>query len=302
MDAPVCSTENQQGEATRPAARRARYLQPLAYYPAHYQKILGLADLPVRERALKLWIAEGRDATPPELPPFDDERRLKDWWTRVKTNRPPDWLVALAARPVDVAPVSPIATVSAAPAEGDPSMGPLFTQAASAPGAASMPAPVSLPTPATPSSSLNGYAAALQRVREAEAAAGNLYTSLLNRAADPRTTAEDRSRLTAEAEQARRAWDELVNRLRPMEKDAAEILRESGQVWNVDDVIASTTTIHLSLRHSFRGLWRRVRARMRSCATPLEEDALWAEETEKIFAGLRTNKFTRPVDEPAAAA
>lgn len=300
MDAPVCITENQQGEKTRPAPRRARYLQPLAHYPERFRDLLGLPDLPVRERALKCWIAEGRDATPPELPPFDDERRLKDWWTRVKKNRPPDWLVALAARPADVASPAVVAAAPSAPVVESDAVGPLFAQTATAPGAAA-PTPV-LVIPAATAGTLNGYAAALQRVREAEAAAGNLYTSLLRRAANSATTADDRSRLTAEAEQARRAWDELVNRLRPMEKDAADILRESGQVWNVDDVIASTTTIHLSLRDSLRGMWRRVRARMRSCATPIEEDALWAEETEKLFAGLRTNKFTRPVDDTAAAA
>lgn len=278
--------------------KRARYLQPLEYYPAHFQSLLGLSDKPVSVRSLKGWIGDGRDATPPELPPFDDERRLKDWWTRIKKNRAPDWLVSLAAlaAPAVATPVPPLGTSM----PSDAATGPLFAVAASAP---SVPSPS--PAPAAPSVPFAvGYSGALQRLREAEAAAGNLYTTLLRQAAESARAIDERTRLTAEAEQARRAWDELVNRLRPMEKDAAEILAAAGLMWNADDVSASMGVVHIALKESILGLWRRTRAKLRACADPAEEEKLWREEVEKIFTALRANKFTRPadVDAPPASA
>lgn len=286
----ITDGESTNGSVPSPV-KRARYLQPLEYYPAHFQSLLGLSDKPVSVRSLKGWIGDGRDASPPELPPFDEPARLKDWWTRIKKNRAPDWLVSLAALAARV-----VVQSAPAPPSLDVSPGPLFAAAASTPAA---PSP---PTSLSPSGV--GYSGALQRLREAEAAAGNLYTTLLRQAAEPQRTAEDRSRLTAEAEQARRAWDDLVNRLRPMEKDAAEILAAAGSMWNADEVAASMGVVHIALKESILGLWRRARAKLRACPDPAEEDKIWREEVEKIFAALRANKFTRPadVDVPAATA
>lgn len=290
-----------------PAVKRARYLHPLAYYPPHWQSLLGLPAPPVSERSLKGWIGAGRDLVPPELPPFDDERSLARWWSRAKTNRAPDWLVSLAAR-VEAhhtadpgfppAPLNSTGISDAAP-EPDALAGSELARAASSPTSAPSASAPTLPFLRAPTSSEpgpdSGYLGALQRVREAEASAGRLYTLLLAQAADERTPAADRTRLAAEAEQARRAWDELINRLRPMEKDSGEILAAAGLTWPRADVIASATVVHIALHGSIRAFWRRVRSRMRACATPDEEDALWSSELEKIFAALRANQFTAPV-------
>lgn len=280
---------NEEGQAADSevprSVKRARYLHPLV----HYEGVFGR-----KERALKGWIAIGRDAAPPELPPFDEPRLMKDWWTRHMTQRVPDEIAALAISPPSGAALPPPVP---APVSPDAAAGPLFVAAS---GAASPVPPA--PAPAPPPGAIVGYSGALQRLREAEAAAGHLYTSLLRQAAESTRTADERARLTAEAEQARRAWDDLVNRLRPMERDAAEILAAAGRVWNCDDVMASMDVIHLSLKESFLALWRRVRARLRACTDPGEEDKLWQAEVERLFAALRANKFTRPadVDEPAS--
>jgi hypothetical protein len=146
-----------------------------------------------------------------------------------------------------------------------------------------------------------GFAGALQRCRTAEASAGELYTRLLREAAAERD-ADRRASLTAEAEQARRAWDELVDRLRAMERDAEKILSASGRIWLADDVLASLEVAHLALREGVRGLLRRIRPRL-ATLPPAEQDAAWHAEVEALFAGLRANKFTAPpADSPPAVA
>jgi hypothetical protein len=282
----VCGVDPQAAGVAPPAApgrvRHTGYLHPLDAYPARFQALLSLAAPPVRLRAMKRWIAIGRDAAPPAQPPLDDPGRLKDWWTRHMANRVPDWICSLAT----VAPAVPAAPTASPPSE--PSPGPLFDAAPPALGP-SAPAPV-------------GYASALQRVRAAEAAAGELYTALVRRAAAPDTPDDQRARLTAEAEQARRSWDDLGDRLRAMERDAEKILSASGRMWMADDVIASTTLVHLVLRESIRGLWRRARPKLTGKSIA-DGEALWDAEVEAMFGELRANKFTAPaVGAPADVA
>lgn len=271
-------SETTEGNSAAPA-KRARYLHPLA----DYEKIYGR-----KERALKGWIAIGRDVKPnAELPPLDQPALMKHWWTRHMSQRVPDEIANLAITPAAAPPPA-----ASTPPLADTPPGPLFAARADA-------VPPS-PQPSPPQSGI-GYLGALHRLREAEAKAGRLYVLLLTEAAEPSSSVEDRSRLSAEAEQARRSWDDLVNRLRPMEKDATEILTAAGLMWGSDEVVASMTAIHISLKESVLSLWRRARARLRACVDPAEEEKLWREEVDKIFAALRANKFTRcaDVDSPA---
>jgi len=276
-----------------PAVRRARYLKPLRDYVDVYNR---------SERTLKLLVAKGRDATPPELPPFDEPGRMKDWWVKHMKNRVPDDIAAHAA---SSAPLPSTPAPAATPAGPADSPGPLFSAAATA-GAAGSPAPAApavaipiLPPALSAAGGGLGYRAALQRTREAEAAAGQLYNQLLGQANRTDLTIDDRSKYAAEAERARRAWDEVINRLRQMEKDAAEILRGQGRTWPVEDVLTSQDIIHLALHQGLLGLLRRIRPKLAALRDPDAEDALWSAELEKLFAGLRENKFTAP---PAAAA
>lgn len=262
---------------------RASYLHPLE----HYETIYGR-----KVRMIKLWIATGRDAVPMELPPLDEPPKMKAWWIRQMKHRVPLDIEQLAGGP----PKTPPPPAAAAPA--DASAGPLFEAAASAPGAAPSSAP---PTAVPPIAFSGGFAGALQRLRSAEAAAGELYTSLLRQAsACGPGQVDDRARLTAEAEGARRAWDELVDKLRSYEKDASKILAESGKVWSQDEVVASQEVIHLALKEGINGLLRRVRPKLKACESPAEEDKLWQTEVEKLFGALRANRFSAIPVETAA--
>jgi hypothetical protein len=256
--------QNLSGEVAAGPKKRARYLHPIASYETIYG---------TKARAMKRWIAIGRDATPPELPPLDDPPRMKMWWVRCMTQRVPDKIVALAKVP----PADPALPTDASP-------GPLFAQAAAT-------------TPTSPSSATGmiptvGFAGALQRCRAAEAAAGELYTNLLRQAAADKDV-DRRARLGAEAEHARRSWDELVDRLRTMERDAEKILSAGGRMWSADEVLASQELIHLALREGLYSLIRRVRPKLAGLQ-PGEQEETWLIEVELLFAGLRANKFTAP--------
>jgi hypothetical protein len=268
------NTEGEQGgSGPAPPTKRARYEHPLAHYASALNRSV---------RTLKGLIAIGRDATPPELPPFDDLPRMKDWWTRHMKNRVPDDVAALAA-------VRPPPVPQTPPAEAN--VGPLFAAAASAPSAPSSSAPP--PPAAAPARASVGFSAALQRLRTAEAAAGELYTKLLLQAGDDQCPAEERLRFAAEAEQARRAWVDLGEKLRRNEKDAENILAASGRMWSADDVLAANDLVHLVLRESFVDLLRRVRPKLANLP-PAKQDELWAAEIDGMFAALRDNKFTAP--------
>jgi hypothetical protein len=273
-----------QGAAATEAAAaqvvRHKYAHPLDYYGPEFQRLLSMGEPPVRTRAIKRWIAIGREAVPPEVPPLDEPWRLASWWIRRMAQRAPEWITAMTKlRPADEPSVAP---PPPAPLS-DAAEGPLFAHAAAAPVAAALPAAA-------------GFRGALDRCRAAEMAAGELYASLLRQAAEPTRTVDDRQRLTAEAEQARRSWDEQVDRLRTMERDAEKILTAGGRMWNADEVVASQDVIHLAIREGVRGLLRRVRPKLLGLS-PAEQDAIYSAEVERLFAAWRTNKFTAPPPE-----
>lgn len=249
--------------------QRARYLHPLEHYEAIFHR---------KSRMLKLWIATGRDATPPELPPFDDPPKMKLWWVRHMSHRVPDDIEQLAAEP------------SAAPALPADSPFPANRPEQATPASASN----GPPSPPPAASHLSGFAAALDRIRSAEAVAGELYNALLKKARDA-TIDADRLRYTTEAERARRAWDEQLDKLRTYEKDADAILAKAGKSWNSDDVLSSTITIHTALAESIRNLARRMDAKL--AALPADKRLpAWLAEVDRMFAELRANRFTAPVE------
>lgn len=260
---------NEKSGEKKDAAPRPRGRLPYEHRLAYYVPPLGRS-----ERALKWLIARGRKRTPPDLPPFDDLPRMRDWWSRCMKQRVPDDLVALATGAL--ASPSPASPPAAAPGGA---LGPLFANA---------PATIV----AQPSSS-TGYSAALRRAREAEAAAGMLYNTLLEKANAPECTNDERIRLSSESEQVRRAWEKTADQLRAYEKDAVAILAASGGAWDSADVIAANDLIHAVLRDSMRGLLLRVRPKLAG-RTDAEQDTLWQTEVERMFALLRDNKFTAP--------
>lgn len=47
------------------------------------------------ERTLKRWVKEGREASPPDYPPFDEPHRMAAWWRKHKTWGVPEWMEGL---------------------------------------------------------------------------------------------------------------------------------------------------------------------------------------------------------------
>lgn len=77
----------------RAAARaetRKHYQQPFAVYVKRFG--LQAKD---SERALKRWVAKGREADPPDYPPFDEPHLLGAWWRRHMVWRVPAWMELL---------------------------------------------------------------------------------------------------------------------------------------------------------------------------------------------------------------
>ncbi|MDR1284514.1 MAG: hypothetical protein LBK99_27440 [Opitutaceae bacterium] len=260
------------------AARRARYAYPLE----HYTKIH-----PVSLRTLKGWIAIGRDADPPDLPPLDAPERLKDWYSLHKKNRVPDWIVSLAARPGSIENSGTSGTPHTAESPPpDPSAGPLFAAAAHA--AATSPGASPPPPPYPADVTQLGYDATLNRLRIAEQAAGQKYATLLHK------SVTDASK-EAEAEQARRAWQNIVKEMRAYEKDAQQVLQASGKSWNADAVMATIEAFQIIQKAGMVNLVRRVRPLLKTCKTDIEQDALWQRETDKIFAAWNETGFTAQV-------
>jgi hypothetical protein len=66
---------------------RARYANDLAHYVSTYGR---------GERQLKRWIAAGKAAQPPELPPLDEPAKMHGWWVKHMTQKPPTRIVELA--------------------------------------------------------------------------------------------------------------------------------------------------------------------------------------------------------------
>lgn len=286
--------------ATAPAARsRTGYLQPLAHYTEIFERSV---------RLLKGWMADGRDADPPRMPPFDAPADMLSWWHAVKSNRPPDVLIRLAAAghrhttaPPDPAP--PTSLPSAATPSASPAAAPLFEAGAqaSAPGASSTPAPAvdaaaegsGLAMALIGGASI-GFSASLHRIRVAEASKGELHRRIVADALAT-TDVDLRARLQAEAARAYREWTEASDQLRKAEKEAPAILAAAGRAWDSEAVLSSLEAFHLVQRSSFAGLWRRVRPMMRACATEVEEDAVWLRELDRVFATWSAEQFAAKI-------
>lgn len=255
----------------KPPTKKAGYQHPLAHYVEIYD---------AAERTLKHWIAIGRQAQPePDLPPLDDPPRMKDWYARNKKNRVPDRLVQLAAQAsrLEAAPSSTPAAVAPASA---PACGHVTTSAAASAPASSTSA--GTPPAGAPPRPATGYAATLERLRMAEAEAGEKYTKLI---------LEDGKE--AEAEVARRKWESLTKQLRAYEKDATEVLSASGQLWPAAETRAAIFDVVAPLRDSIESLYSRIESKLETLPRA-ERGKHYRAEVARIFAALLANKFTAP--------
>lgn len=270
----------------RPPTKKAGYQYPLA----HYVEIYGAA-----ERTLKHWISIGRQAQPePDLPPLDDPPTMKDWYARHKKNRVPDRLLTLASDAARLASSAgePPPRPSAAP--GAAACGYVTTPPPASPPPASLPPPPGFSSAPPPpvSGPARGYSATLERLRQAEAAAGERYTTLI---LDPDPAKQ------AEAEQARRSWQLLTKELRAYEKDAEEVLQKNGQLWVAAEVIAAIHELHIPLRDGMLSLYDRIESQLDGLPRA-ERKRLFRAEVRRLYATLVAHRFTAlPTDFLGAA-
>lgn len=271
-------------------AQRARYKYPLP----HYEGIFG-----TKVRAMKRWIAIGRDANPPDLPPLDQPEKVAAWWRRRMAHRVPEKLLDLERAGRAAAP-------AAAPRVANQPAGSDGVTAGAAKGqqTAGVAAPIAFSYSVgegagAATDAKRGFAGTLQRLRDAEAQTGTVYNQLMQRAAAEMDPGEQ-MRLTAAAEQTRRTWETLTKELRQYEADAPKVLAASGDAWFRPDVLAANLEIHTVIAAGVRGLVRRVRPKLQGL-NPSDQDALWDSEVDRLFAVFRANKFTAPpADDPAA--
>jgi hypothetical protein len=262
-----------------PAAAARRGGWPYAHQLAHYEPIFSASN-----RTLKGWLGIGRAATPPDLPPYDAPERMASWYGKHKKNRVPDHLVALAAAGA-AAPAAPIVPGPLFAEAGEPAS-PACGHVTTTPPAPTSPSPPSPPASAPPAASApppaRGYSATLERLRQAEAAAGERYTTLI---LDPDPAKQ------AEAEQARRSWQLLTKELRAYEKDAEEVLQKSGQSWVAAEVVAVMHELHIPLRDGMLSLYDRIESQLDGLPRG-ERKRLFRAEVRRLYAALVTHRFT----------
>jgi hypothetical protein len=261
----------------RPPTKKAGYQHPLAHYVEIYQ---------AAERTLKHWIALGRQAQPePDLPPLDEPAQMKAWYARHKKNRVPDHLVQLAAQSARLETADPGCPPWSSPPPAA-ACGNVTTAATSAVAAtAGSVLPSAPPTPRV----ATGFSATLERLRDAEAAAGSKYTELILAGKD------------AEAEVAERRWQKLRNDLRAYERDAQEVLAAQGKLWPADEVTAVLHEIHTPLRDGVLALFDRIESQLDTLPRN-DRRKLYRGEVNRLFAALVANKFTAPPAPDLAAA
>lgn len=248
------------------AASRSGYFHKLVD-GSPYEKIFG-----VKIRAVKRWRAIGLRKSPPDPPPLDEPKKLLAWWSRNMRQRPPLRLEELA-RSAEVA--SPSSEEPVEPRE-----------------------PEALP-PVVVEVGQGGFLETLERLRGAEAQAGARYVGYIKAASESREAGHEvtAARYDSEAEASRRIWEKLTKELRSYEKDAKAILEARGEVWVKSDVIDSVSGLFGVVAEGVRGLIRRVRPKLRGLSEE-EQNAVWARETEGLFASLLESDFTKT--EPSA--
>ncbi len=96
-DTPGQSFELEAQDAAAGQKRRSGYFHELTAYAERYDANL---------RTVKRWIADGRNATPPDPCPLDSPAQMPEWWTRHKTQRVPAAILAAASADQEKAPAA----------------------------------------------------------------------------------------------------------------------------------------------------------------------------------------------------
>lgn len=228
-------------------------------------------------RTIKRWVAAGRARTPHDFPPLDEPAEMEAWWARVMSNRMPrktrDAIASLVAKP---APKSSPAADPSRPVE--------------------LPLPAAAPVAPSPNSTPPGddekigIAATLERMQSAEREAYRRYMEALR--GDEAGNVDD-----GKVRNALRMWSELAEKMRALEKSAADVLAASGESLKKSDVRAALIEIHSNIASGIRQLLRRNRSRLGLDPTKAkEQDAIWEEEIDLLFQEWRNSAFAEQLD------
>ncbi len=235
----------------------------------------------VTVRQIKRWRAAGAQHHPPAYPPLDEPHRMAAWYRSVMQRRVPARLVELEeAAPPPAAPAAVArAVIEPLPAGAEPPAG-----------------QIRVPAAAPPLGLSTGYAATLDRLRQAEAIAAQRYTEAVA-SADPE--------VRAQAAALKREWMDLADTVRAYERDRGKVLREADEIWDRQAVLEAIASVHNVIAPGVRRLWRTIRRRHAQFheLTSTQQDEVFAAEADALFGVLINSHFTAsalPSPEPPA--
>lgn len=202
------------GKAVARRATVRTYGAPLRVYAERYG---------YSERAIKRWVALGREMDPEDLPPLEDPLAMGEWWERMRAAGKLKWKVP------DVFSMPP-------------------KKAASAPaGAEAEAVKVATATVAASDQGL-GFSAALRRAQEAERLAHARWQAELGKDGDAFDPVAEKRRAEA--------WDRAAKLLESLEVKADKILgRDFVRMEEVEEVVAERES---AIRDGIRSIGTRV--------------------------------------------
>lgn len=214
------------------------------------------------ERSIKRWVKEGRDKNDPV--PMDQPEQMMNWWSRVRSQRVPDRILKLA------------------PVNGDDVVAddPLFNQD-------DPPTPQPKVVPFEIPDNLNiGLAASVERLREAEAIANHQYVEAIKRNADE-----------GEIERKQRAWERVSKQLGISEKSLLEMQGKYGSMYGAAEIKKVLSETHMVVYSGVKNFMRRVLPRAELIEDPIDRQAFYDGEVNKLFRHFGESEFAAPVEE-----
>lgn len=124
-----------------------------------------------------------------------------------------------------------------------------------------------------------GFREMLERVKRAEADAYRAYKIALD--------SGDESKLP----HAQKTWNELSKQLRELERDAHNILSQSGELIEKSLVEKVISEIHVPIVNGLRSMWRRVKPQILAAAES-NQDRVWQDEVDRLLSRLNSTSFT----------
>lgn len=251
--------------AEEPARLRSdQYQHPLRVYA---QRIWPEKRTDNSTRTLKRWVSLGREAQPPDFPPFDQPERLAAWYERHHAWRAPEALKRIEAA------ATKEASLPSAPAGGG-GVGPLGSIA---PGGAAEEAP--LPPMELDLDADMTADVGLQQVKTLVQGTFNQMRIALER------------QNMAQYNSLRREWQQLVGILRQWEKDIVKIQEGRGEVLRTRVINTELVRIFTTVGQSFFNGLLKVLADHAPHLPPDEQRRIAIEARDLIFLHLKGTRF-----------